>query len=96
MLRSANVATPATARIVVLPKRDPPLALAPSATVTLPAKSVAKFPNRSNADSRTDGKSSRPENVFVGLTVNRSWLGGPGFASAVKPTCNAKVSGEPG
>jgi hypothetical protein len=28
----------------------------------------------------------RPENVFVGLTENRSRLAGPGFAIAVKAT----------
>jgi hypothetical protein len=94
MLRSANVATPATAGMVVLPERDPPLALAPSARVKLPTKSVATFPNRSSADSLTGGRSGRPGNVFVGLTVNRSRLAGPGFAIAVKATRAADESAD--
>ena len=80
-LRSPNVATPATAAAVVVPESVAPLALAPSATVTLPLNPVAVFPCASRAVTRTAGVITAPAVVPVGCTVNSSCAACPGEMS---------------
>ena len=74
MLRSANVATPFTAVTVGWPARVPPPGLAASVTVTVPLKLVTVFPRASCTATWTAGVIAAPAAVFVGGTVNTSWL----------------------
>src|SRR5438876_1651833 len=74
MLRSANVATPFTAVTVGWPARVPPPGLAASVTVTVPLKLVTVFPRASCTATCTAGVIAAPAAVFVGGTVNTSWL----------------------
>src|SRR2546426_863256 len=83
MLRSANAATPPAASTRVVPDKTPVPEWAPRATVTVAAEPVGLL-NASTTETCTAGVMGRPEKVFVGLTENRSWLAGPGFAIAVK------------
>src|SRR3990170_3989236 len=69
MLKSANVATPATAVAVVVPERVPPARLVPSATVTVPANEASVLPGASCAATRTAGAIAAPAAVVPGWTV---------------------------
>jgi hypothetical protein len=72
MLKSENVATPATAGRAVVPVNAPPLGFAPIATVTAPVKLVAVLPNASRADTCTAGVIAAPAGVFPGCPVTAS------------------------
>src|SRR5947199_133017 len=72
MLRLANVAPPLTAVRLVVPESVAPPGLTPSATVTVPVKSVATLPWASRAVTCTAGVSAAPAAPFVGCTVNAS------------------------
>jgi hypothetical protein len=72
ILRSGNVATPATAGRVVSPVNTPPLGFAPIATVTVPVKLVAVLPNSSRADTSTAGVIAAPAGVLAGTPVTAS------------------------
>src|SRR5207249_5532496 len=72
MLRLENVATPLTAVRLVVPESVAPPGLTPSATVTVPVKSVATLPWASRAVTCTAGVSAAPAAPFVGCTVNAS------------------------
>src|SRR3989442_10860756 len=74
MLRLPNVATPATAAIVVVPARVAPPGFEPSATLTFPVNPVAVLPSASCATTRTAGVITTPAVALVGCTVNASWL----------------------
>src|SRR5206468_12159094 len=81
MLRLPNVATPATAAIVVVPARVAPPGFEPSATLTFPVKLVAVLPSASCATTRTAGVITDPAVALVGCTVNASWLAAPAATS---------------
>ena len=80
-LRLPNVATPATAAIVVVPARVAPPGFEPSATLTFPVKLVAVLPSASCATTRTAGVITDPAVALVGCTVNTSWLPAPAATS---------------
>ena len=77
MLKVENVATPLTAATLVVPDRVAPPGFTPSATVTVPVKSVATLPWASRAVTCTAGVSVAPAAVFVGCTVTASWVAAP-------------------
>src|SRR2546427_10026036 len=81
MLRFPNVATPATAAIVVVPARVAPPGFAPSATLTFPVKLVAVLPSPSCATTRTAGVITAPAVALVGCPGNASWLAAPAATS---------------
>src|SRR5439155_1148150 len=72
MLKLENVATPLTAATLVGPDSVALPGLTPSATVTVPVKSVATLPWASRAVTCTAGVSAAPAAPFVGCTVNAS------------------------
>src|SRR6266436_2435576 len=78
MLRPEKVVTAATAAAVVVPDRVPLPGLVPIASVTLLVNPVAVFPWASRAVTCTAGVIGAPAVVFVGCTVNTSWLAAPG------------------
>ena len=73
-----NVATPPAAVTVVVPARVPPLGLVPSATVTLPANALTRFPCASRAATCTAGLIVRAATAVLGCTVKTSCVTGPG------------------
>src|SRR6266700_1075380 len=77
MLRSENVATPATAAMVVVPDSVPLLGLVPIATVTLLVNPVAVFPWASRAVTWTAGVMATPAVVLLGGTVNTRCVAAP-------------------
>src|SRR5512134_472893 len=78
MLRSANVATPATAVTVAVPVSTPPgPALLAIAIVTPPVKDGVMLPAASRASTTTAGPIAAPAVTWDGWTVNASWAGGP-------------------
>src|SRR5881296_1654496 len=84
MLKSANVATPATAATESEPERvpgnrRPPLW--PMAIATCPVKVVATFPKASDAVTCTGGEIVPNAAVLVGCTVNESCVAAPGVMS---------------
>ena len=72
-----NVATPPAAVTVVVPARVPPLGLVPSATVTLPANALTRFPCASRAATCTAGLIVRAATAVLGCTVKTSWVAAP-------------------
>src|SRR5437870_12312062 len=100
MLRLENVATPLTAVRLVVPESVAPPGLTPSATVTVPVKSVATLPWASRAVTCTAGVSAAPAAPFVGCTVNARCVAAgaaPGkglLVARVRPEEGA-VSGSP-
>ncbi len=76
--RSPNVATPALAGWVRVPESVPPLGFVPIATVTLPTKPVAVFPNWSRAVTCTAGVTTVPATTFDGCTVKTRALAAAG------------------
>src|SRR5207249_12064041 len=72
MLRLENVATPLTAATLIGPDSVALPGLTPSATVTVPVKSVATLPWASRAVTCTAGVSAAPAAPFGGCTVNAS------------------------
>src|SRR5947199_607656 len=79
MLRSLNVATPATADTVVVPERVPPPGLCSIATVTLPVNVSTAFPSASRATTGTGG-------AMVAPAVGHGAVGSPGIRCGVKVT----------
>src|ERR1051325_5194963 len=77
MLRSANVATPATAATDVVPDNVPPDGFAPIATVTTPVNPVAVLPKPSRAVTCTAGVIVAPAEVIVGWAVNTTCVAAP-------------------
>src|SRR2546427_232053 len=77
MLKSAKVATPATAATVVVPDRLPPPGLFAIATVTLALKPVAVLPKASRAITSTWGVILAPAVAVLGCTLNSSSVAGP-------------------
>ena len=69
MLRSLNVATPASAATVSVPLKLPPPGLAPIASVTSPVKVFTGFPSASRAVTCTAGVIGAPATVEAGSTV---------------------------
>src|SRR2546427_309424 len=80
MLRSANVATPATAATDAVPESVPVPGLFPIVSVTAPAKPVAVFPCASCAVTRTAGVIAAPAAVAPGCTVKTSLAADPEVA----------------
>src|SRR5260370_27947419 len=78
MLRVLKLATPFTAGTAVVPERVPPAGLAPSATVTVPAKLGTRFPNPSCALTCTSAVIEPPTGVVAGCTGNASRTPAPG------------------
>src|SRR5512143_623566 len=76
MLRSLNVATPATAALVDVPVSVPEPGFVPIATVTLPVKVVTGFPEASSAVTVT-GAIATPATASVGSSLKINWAGGP-------------------
>src|SRR2546425_10022127 len=74
MLRSARVATPATAATVVVPESVAPLVPVPAVivSVTAPAKPVAVWPEASRTVTWTGGLMVTPAVVLPGWAVNTS------------------------
>src|SRR5712691_7951682 len=85
-LKSGKMATPTMAVTLVAPPSVPPLGFVPIATVTLPAKLIARFPSASRAVTCTAGLIVAPASVVAGWPVNTSWLAGPAMPVAVKVT----------
>ncbi len=77
-LKSKNVATPLTAVTGVVPPSVAPPGLLPSATLTLPAKLVARLPSASSARTFTAGVMRRFATVVTGCWLNASWVAVPG------------------
>src|SRR2546429_9244415 len=100
MLRLPNVATPATAAIVVVPARVAPPGFEPSATLTFPVKLVAVLPSASCATTRTAGVITEPPAALAGCTGNPSWLPAPAATSnaalvAPPPPVGLAATGHP-
>src|SRR5262245_10375500 len=76
-LRSANVATPATAAAVFVPASAPPPGFAPRPTVTLPVNPVAVLSKPSRAVICTAGVIVAPAEVIDGCTVKTRCVGAP-------------------
>src|SRR5947199_3787616 len=72
MLKLENVATPLTAARLIVPDSVALPGLMPSATVTVPVKSVATLPSASRAVTCAAGVSAAPSAPVVGCTVNAS------------------------
>src|SRR5690348_372946 len=77
MLSVGNDATPFTAATVVVPVSVPPPGFAPSATVTLPVKPAAVFPDAPTAPTRTAAELAAPAVACPARAVN-----GGGLAAA--------------
>src|SRR5438093_5332884 len=77
MLKLENVATPLTAATLIVPDSVALPGFAPSATVTVPVKSVATLPWASRAVTCTAGVSAAPAAPFGGCTVNASCVAAP-------------------
>src|SRR5207249_781135 len=78
MLRLENVATPLTAATLIGPDSVALPGLTPSATVTVPVKSVATLPWASRAATWTAGVIAAPARALLGWTVNSSVAAVPG------------------
>src|SRR5215831_3383138 len=81
MLRSGNVATPATAAIDFVPDNPPPPGFVPIATVIVPLNPIAVLPKPSRAVTFTAGVIAAPASVVDGGTVNSSCVAAPGTMS---------------
>src|SRR5215467_6225163 len=77
MLRSAKVATPATAATVVVPDSTPPEGFVPMATVMFPVNPVAVLPKPSRAVTCTDGVIVAPAATVDGCVVKTSCVTAP-------------------
>src|ERR1043166_700098 len=77
MFSVENVATPAAAAIVVVPKSEPPVGLLPIATETLPVKPVAVFPCASRAVTWT-AAIVEPAGTDAGCVVKNRAAAAPG------------------
>src|SRR5690348_8668031 len=80
-VRVVNVATPLTAPTDVVPPSVLPPGLFPSATVTVPLKEGARFPDASSTDTCTAGASTTPAVLATGCTVKASCRAAPGVVS---------------
>src|SRR5207244_8423346 len=69
MLKSAKVATPATAATVLVPDKVPLLGFVPIATVMFPVNPLAVLPLASWAVTSTAGVIAAPAAVLVGCTL---------------------------
>ena len=77
MLKSENVATPATAVTVAVPASVPPPGFVPIATVTEFVAVVTRFPRASSMLTCTDGVIAAPAATFVGCTVKANCVAVP-------------------
>src|SRR5437870_13684978 len=77
MLKSAKVATPATAATVLVPDKVPVLGFVPIATVMFPVNPVAVLPLPSCAVTCTAGVIAAPAAVVLGSTENTSCVAVP-------------------
>jgi hypothetical protein len=77
MLKSLNVATPATAALVSEPDRVPELGFVPMPTVTLPVNVVTVFPATSCPVTVTAGVTDAPATVLVGCALKTSCASAP-------------------
>ena len=68
--RFVNVATPATAGVVLVPSSVAPPGLLANPTVTLPVNDVATLPKASRTVTRTAGAIAVPATLAPGCTVN--------------------------
>src|ERR1041385_7947345 len=81
MLKSENVATPATAGTILVPDRLPPPGFVPIDRVMLPANVVTVFPCASCAVTLMAGAIFTPAVVVEGCTVKASLVAGAGITS---------------
>src|SRR5512143_4316579 len=83
MLKVENVAIPATAPTVVVPRSVAPLVPDPEvmATLTLPANDGTTFPAASCAATCTAGVMAAPATVVTGGTVKTSFVATPTVTS---------------
>src|SRR3990172_3850348 len=88
MLKSPNVATPATADAVVVPASVPPRGLVRGGGVRGPVRGVAVLPGASRAVPSRAGVNRAPAVVDVGPTVKTSRVGAPGVTA--KPVLVAR------
>src|SRR5437899_11551870 len=72
MLKSAKVATPATAATVLVPDKVPVLGFVPIASVMFPVNPVAVLPLPSWAVTSTAGVIAAPAVAVLGCTLNTS------------------------
>src|SRR2546428_10750915 len=77
MLKSAKVATPATAATVLVPDKVPVPGFVPIATVMFPVNPVAVLPLPSWAVTSTAGVIAAPAAVVVGCTLKTSAVAVP-------------------
>src|SRR5207247_11164632 len=78
MLRFENVATPFTAGTLSVPASVPPAWFAPIATVMVPVKLVAAFPDASRALTATAGVIVAPAWALLGWTLTPKCVEGGG------------------
>jgi hypothetical protein len=93
MRRSANVATPPTARTVVVPLKDPPDELAPSLTVTSCVVPGTGVPSGRRTSTLGAGLIGTEPSAGPGCTTNSSTSGAG--VGAAGPSPQARITAAP-